>query len=286
MARYRATVISTRSAEETFDYLADFSNAEEWDPGTATAERLDDGPVGLGSAFRLGVRVGARVTPLEYRIVAFDRPAPGRPAGRVGRRPFRGHGDRHPGGRRRLDPVLRGRSPPVGRPVGGQRHPARRVRPDRGPRRRRSTSPARGTARAHRAPAGRTAGGPRRRRRARGDAWSAASPRSARWCGPAPPAGPRPPRWPVGPCWSPAAPRDSDWPRRAAWPDWVPGWSSRPAAPSGPSGPPRRCDGRRRRPTSRTCWPTWASSARCGSWRRRSWPATTGSTSWCTTPGR
>ena len=74
MARYRATAISTRSAEETFDYLADFSNAEEWDPGTATAVRLDDGPVGLGSAFRLGVRVGTRVTPLEYRIVAFDRP--------------------------------------------------------------------------------------------------------------------------------------------------------------------------------------------------------------------
>ena len=36
MARYRGTVISTRSAEETFDYLADFANAADWDPGTAT----------------------------------------------------------------------------------------------------------------------------------------------------------------------------------------------------------------------------------------------------------
>ena len=43
-------------------------------PATAAAERLDDGPVGLGSAFRLGVRVGGRVTPLDYRIVAYDRP--------------------------------------------------------------------------------------------------------------------------------------------------------------------------------------------------------------------
>ena len=74
MARYRATVISTRSAEETFDYLADFSNAAVWDPGTATAERLDGGPVGLGAAFRLGVRVGARVVTLDYRTVAYDRP--------------------------------------------------------------------------------------------------------------------------------------------------------------------------------------------------------------------
>jgi len=74
MARYRGTVVSTRSAEETFDYMADFANAAEWDPGTATAERLDDGPVGLGATFRLGVRVGSRVTPLDYRIVSYDRP--------------------------------------------------------------------------------------------------------------------------------------------------------------------------------------------------------------------
>ncbi len=74
MARYRGTVISTRSAEETFDYMADFANAAEWDPGTAGAERLDDGPVGRGSTFRLGVRVGTRVVPLDYRIVTYDRP--------------------------------------------------------------------------------------------------------------------------------------------------------------------------------------------------------------------
>ena len=74
MAHYRGTVRSTRGAEGTFDYLADFANAAEWDPGTASAERLDDGPVGLGSAFRLGVRVGSRVVPLDYRIVAYDRP--------------------------------------------------------------------------------------------------------------------------------------------------------------------------------------------------------------------
>ena len=54
MARYRGTVISTRPAEETFDYMADFANAAQWDPGTADAERLDDGPVGLGSTSRPG----------------------------------------------------------------------------------------------------------------------------------------------------------------------------------------------------------------------------------------
>ncbi len=74
MATYRATVVSTRSAEETFDYMADFANAAEWDPGTASAEHLSDGEIGLGSAFRLEVKVGSRTTPLDYRIVTFARP--------------------------------------------------------------------------------------------------------------------------------------------------------------------------------------------------------------------
>jgi len=74
MARYRGTVVSERSAEETFDYMACFSNAAEWDPGVADAERLDEGPVGMGSAFRVGVRVGPRVIPLDYRVVAYERP--------------------------------------------------------------------------------------------------------------------------------------------------------------------------------------------------------------------
>jgi dehydrogenase/reductase SDR family protein 12 len=74
MAHYRGTVLSSRSVEETFDYLAEFSNAAEWDPGVAGATRLDDGPIGLGSRFSLTVKVGARTTPLEYKVIRFDRP--------------------------------------------------------------------------------------------------------------------------------------------------------------------------------------------------------------------
>lgn len=74
MARYRGTVVSDRSAEETFDYLAEFSNAAEWDPGVRGASRLDEGPIGLGSGFRLDVTVGTRVVPLDYRIVSYRRP--------------------------------------------------------------------------------------------------------------------------------------------------------------------------------------------------------------------
>ena len=58
--------------DATFAYVADFANAQEWDPGVATADRLDAGPVRLGSRYRLGVRLGRRVAPMEYRVSVFE----------------------------------------------------------------------------------------------------------------------------------------------------------------------------------------------------------------------
>lgn len=74
MARYRTTVESTKSPEEAFDYLAEFSNATEWDPGIVEAANLTGDPVGPGSRFRLVSRFLGRRVPLEYRITQFDRP--------------------------------------------------------------------------------------------------------------------------------------------------------------------------------------------------------------------
>ena len=67
--------IATRlPIDESFAYVADFANAQEWDPGVATAERLDEQPVRLGSRYRLGVRLGRRVAPMEYRVSVFEPP--------------------------------------------------------------------------------------------------------------------------------------------------------------------------------------------------------------------
>lgn len=60
--------------DETFAYVADFANAQVWDPGVATAHRIDAGPVGVGTRYRLGVRLGGRVAPMEYRITVFEPP--------------------------------------------------------------------------------------------------------------------------------------------------------------------------------------------------------------------
>ena len=72
MARYRTTIESTKSPTEAFDYLADFANAAEWDPGVVKGERLTGTPLGRGSRFRLVARFLGRRVPLEYEITSFD----------------------------------------------------------------------------------------------------------------------------------------------------------------------------------------------------------------------
>ena len=74
MPRYQATVSSARSAPETFDYLATFGNAAHWDPGVASGEQLDPGPVRAGTRFRLQVRFLGRSIPLTYEVTSYDAP--------------------------------------------------------------------------------------------------------------------------------------------------------------------------------------------------------------------
>nr|MBA2381186.1 SRPBCC family protein [Chloroflexota bacterium] len=68
MTRMHETMETTLPVVETFALIADFANAQRWDPGVASSERLDPGPVGLGARYRLGVRMRGRVAPMEYRI--------------------------------------------------------------------------------------------------------------------------------------------------------------------------------------------------------------------------
>lgn len=74
MARYTASLVVPQPPEEVFAYLADFENVAEWDPGIAEAERLDPGPVGPGTRFRVvSVFLGRRVG-LQYAVTKYDPP--------------------------------------------------------------------------------------------------------------------------------------------------------------------------------------------------------------------
>lgn len=74
MAVLRERIEASLGIEEAFAFVADFANAERWDPGVAESVRLDDGPPGVGARYRLGVRMGRRVAPMEYEITRFEAP--------------------------------------------------------------------------------------------------------------------------------------------------------------------------------------------------------------------
>ncbi len=74
MARYTTTVQTDAPVDATFQYLADFSNVREWDPGVTEASRIDDGPLRVGSRFLVHAVAGSRVFPLRYEISELSAP--------------------------------------------------------------------------------------------------------------------------------------------------------------------------------------------------------------------
>jgi hypothetical protein len=73
MARYTTTVNSTKTAEQAFDYLADFSSVREWDPSCVRAELLSPAP-GPDARFVVVVELAGRETELTYVTKEFERP--------------------------------------------------------------------------------------------------------------------------------------------------------------------------------------------------------------------
>jgi hypothetical protein len=70
--RYRVSIDSTRSAEDVFAYLAAFDNIRDWDPSVASARRLDEGEVRIGSEVEVNVRMKKRELPLRYAVVRLE----------------------------------------------------------------------------------------------------------------------------------------------------------------------------------------------------------------------
>ena len=69
MARYTATLETPRARRDVAAYLTDFSTTQEWDPGVVEAERLDHGPLDVGSRFRVVARFLGRRAELTYVII-------------------------------------------------------------------------------------------------------------------------------------------------------------------------------------------------------------------------
>lgn len=74
MAHYRATVPSTRTQEETWDYLADFRSTAEWDPSIVRTHLVDGTPGEPGARFAVTFRQLGRESTLDYVTLEAVRP--------------------------------------------------------------------------------------------------------------------------------------------------------------------------------------------------------------------
>lgn len=75
MVRVSRSFTVSKPAGAVLGYLQDFSNAVDWDPGTESCQRLDSGPVRVGSTWHNVSRFLGRRAELTYRL---DVAEPGR----------------------------------------------------------------------------------------------------------------------------------------------------------------------------------------------------------------
>jgi carbon monoxide dehydrogenase subunit G len=68
MATITRTFTVAPTPEVVVDYLKDFSNASEWDPGTESCTRLDANPIKVGSRFHNASKIAGVSTELEYTL--------------------------------------------------------------------------------------------------------------------------------------------------------------------------------------------------------------------------
>ncbi|CRK53452.1 Polyketide cyclase / dehydrase and lipid transport [Rhodococcus sp. RD6.2] len=68
MTRVSRTFTVTAAPAPALRYLADFSNAETWDPGTVRCTRLDEGPVRVGSQWHNETKIAGVGTQLTYTL--------------------------------------------------------------------------------------------------------------------------------------------------------------------------------------------------------------------------
>lgn len=72
MAILKERIETALSLDKAFAFVADFRNAERWDPGVVTSDRTNPGPLGVGARYRLGVRLRGRAAPMDYEITVFE----------------------------------------------------------------------------------------------------------------------------------------------------------------------------------------------------------------------
>jgi hypothetical protein len=74
MASYKTTAKSPMSPEQTFEYLADFRTAAEWDENTKSSDLTSGDPMSEGAEYKVVTEFAGRDLTMTYRTVELDRP--------------------------------------------------------------------------------------------------------------------------------------------------------------------------------------------------------------------
>ena len=72
MVHVTRTFTVDRPVAAVVAYLSDFGNAEQWDPGTVSCVRSNDGPVQVGATWRNTSKVLGMTSELDYRLERLD----------------------------------------------------------------------------------------------------------------------------------------------------------------------------------------------------------------------
>ena len=72
MTRLHQEIETPLSLDVAFPFVADFANSNRWDPGVGSSEAVDPGPPAVGARYRLMVRMGGRLAPMEYRVSVLE----------------------------------------------------------------------------------------------------------------------------------------------------------------------------------------------------------------------
>ncbi|MEC3981645.1 SRPBCC family protein [Amycolatopsis sp. H20-H5] len=75
MVDVERTFTVPKPVETVVEYLKDFARTESWDPGTVSCDRLDEGPVKVGSTWRNVSEFRGKKTELAYELTRLE---PGR----------------------------------------------------------------------------------------------------------------------------------------------------------------------------------------------------------------
>jgi carbon monoxide dehydrogenase subunit G len=74
MANYKAKFNSPMSVDEVFTFMADFSNAPEWDQNTKSSDLLEGDPYEVGAQYKVVTGFAGRDLTLTYETIEIERP--------------------------------------------------------------------------------------------------------------------------------------------------------------------------------------------------------------------